>query len=148
MSVALRQPLTLEECQQVRLWRNDPDVLPTLRNKEPLTEEQQESFYREVICEPEHESRYYAVEIDGQFVGMGGLTHITDGRAEIALIVNPYVRGLRVGEKAVDALLAEAFGALGLDSVVGECYENGATGFWAKQIQRFPARMSWEWLRA
>jgi RimJ/RimL family protein N-acetyltransferase len=156
MSVSLRQPLTLEECQQVREWRNSPAVLPMLRTGFK-TEEQQAAFYRDVICNPESEHRYYAIDVEEvvwndadllearrHFIGMGGLTFVKDGQAEISLIVNAKVRGQGHGTNAVRALLAEAK-RLGLSRVVGECYATGNLSFWTEQIRRQPARMTWEW---
>jgi RimJ/RimL family protein N-acetyltransferase len=128
--VTLRQP-TLAECQLVREWRNDPAVLPMLRTGYK-TEAEQAAFYRDVVCNPEADHRYYALEHDGQFIGLGGLTYLSrvHGEAEISLILAPRVRRHRYGKTAVDALLAEAFGPLGLRAVVGECYAEGPIGFW------------------
>ncbi len=103
----LRQP-TAEECEQIRVWRNAPDVLPILRTKEPITVEQQAAFYRDVICNPASEHRYYALEQDGVFIGIGGLTYIKDGKTEISLVLGPDYRGKGYGSKAVDALLNQA----------------------------------------
>lgn len=146
MTVTLRQPLTLAECQLVREWRNDPAVLPMLRTGHK-TAEQQEQFYHDVICNPESQHWYYAIEADGQFVGMGGLTYLdSDNRmAEISLIVSPEVRGKGVGSKAVDALMVEAK-RIGLVSVVGECYATGAIEFWTKQIARRQQTFLWRWM--
>lgn len=151
MTVTLR-PITLAECQLVREWRNDPAVLPMLRTGYK-TEKQQERFYYRVIAPawwrlgrwfPRH--KYYALERDGRFVGMGGLTHIDDvfGAAEISLIVRPEVRGFGLGALAVEALLAEAT-RLGMVCVSGECYSTGNIGFWTAQIRRRPATLKWEW---
>ncbi len=156
MPVTLRQPLTLEECQTVRQWRNDPAVLPMLRTGHK-TEAQQARFYRRVIAPniwrrlwsavtfaPVH--RYYALDVDGVFIGMGGLTYIQPvaGRAEISLIVDPFLRRLGVGRRAVSALLDEA-ARLGLSTVTGECYATGNLRFWTSVINERPATVKWEW---
>lgn len=142
--VTLRQPLTLEEVQLVREWRNDPAVLPMLRTGYK-TEDEQAQFYRDVICNPESVHRYYAVIApNGAFVGMGGLTYLVLGEAEISLILAPESRGCGLGRAAVDALLAEAK-RLGVVQVIGECYEQGNVAFWAKQLQRKPGAMLWRW---
>lgn len=133
--VTLRQPLTLAECQQVRIWRNDPAVLPMLRTGYK-TEEEQEQFYRDVICNPKAPHWYYAIEADGQFIGMGGLTYVKRWKrcAEISLILGPDYRGNGYGREAVAALLEEAANRR-LRWVEGECYaDSPALGFWTKVI--------------
>lgn len=138
------EPLTLDQCQQVRLWRND--CLETLRTPYPLTCEQQKEFYRDVVCDRNSPHRYWAIIEEGTikkiafadtFLGMGGLTYISfENRiAEISLIINPRYRGLRIGigEKAVNLLLDQAFNYLNLRTVFGECFKsNPAWGFWQK----------------
>lgn len=143
--------LTLEQCELVRQWRNEPDVLPMLRTPEPLTAEQQAAFYRDVVCNPGSNHRYYALiatrlqrveeERREVFVGMGGLTYLnrTPGEAEISLILGPSFRQDGHGTRAVQALRAEA-ARLGLKWVVGECYDrNPALSFWVKTVTRTDA---------
>jgi RimJ/RimL family protein N-acetyltransferase len=142
--VILRAP-TREECQQVRLWRNDPAVLPMLRTKEPLTEAQQDAFYERIKQGNWWPHAYVALEEDGRFVGLGGITHIRAGeQGEISLILGPEFRGKGYGAKAVAVLLAWAKDALGLRFVVGECYKTGNLAFWLKVLMGKP-RASWEW---
>jgi len=148
--VTLRAP-TLEECEQVRLWRNAPDVLPMLRTKEPLTAEQQAAFYWNVVANPLANHRYYALEVSGQFIGLGGLTHLDrrPGEAEISLIIAPEWRARGLGLSAVDALTREAFGPMGLTAIIGECYEkSSAREFWNGVLKhRPPVSRSWRWER-
>lgn len=140
------RPLTFDECQQIRVWRNAPDVLPMLRTKEPISAEQQAIFYRDVVCNPTAVHRYYAIEQAGQFIGVGGMTYLNraDGQAEISLVLGPEFRGKGLGAQAVDALLDEAR-KLGIASVIGECYATGNIPFWRKQIERIPPRWSLEY---
>lgn len=143
--------LTPYDCEQTRLWRNQ--CLETLRTPYPLTHEQQEEFYREVISNPHSPHRYYAIRgecngvdgpqlgVAGCFIGMGGLTNICwENRiAEISLIIDPEYRGKGLGEQAVDLLLAEGFDRLGLKTVVGEVYGCNPEGvkFWANVVQKY-----------
>lgn len=168
MSVTLRQPLTLEECQLVRTWRNDPAVLPMLRTGYK-TEAEQAAFYRTIIApsliyrlfnaifrRPKH--WYYAVVVNGQFAGLGGLTYVAGRSAEISLILGPTFRGRGVGFEAVDKVLIEAFDRKGLWRVTGECYaESPARAFWARCLMKpywpvefdYPSTGSlvWSWTR-
>jgi RimJ/RimL family protein N-acetyltransferase len=144
--VILRQP-TREECQQVRLWRNDPAVLPMLRTRTPLTKWQQDWFYLSVVVWPWSHHRYYAIEDRrGFFIGLGGLTHLkrAPGEAEISLILGPDYRGEGNGSRAVQFLLLQAV-SLGLRAVVGECYRTGNVEFWLRQLERRkPAWVAYE----
>lgn len=145
MRVRLR-PITREECQIVRTWRNRPDVLPMLRTGYKTAEEQ-DRFYDTVIADETHSCHaYWAIETvprflgSPTFVGMGGLTYLRrePRQAEISLIINPSVRGRGIGRKAVDALLAEAK-VMDLESVIGECYEqNPAKAFWERMLELYP----------
>jgi len=66
---------------------------------------------------------------------MGGITNIQwENRiGEISLIIDPENTGRGLGSDAAEALLAEAFGNMGLKTVFGECYMcNEAWHFWKK----------------
>jgi RimJ/RimL family protein N-acetyltransferase len=138
------EALTLDQCQKVRLWRNE--ALETLRTPYPLTVSQQGTFYRDVVCDRNSPHRYWAivrtvdnpiqgVVSESDFIGMGGITNIQwENRiGEISLIIDPARRGKGEGGKAVDLLLGNAFNCLNLQTVFGECYKsNPAWGFWQK----------------
>ncbi len=145
MPVILR-PITEAECEQVRIWRNAPDVFPILRTGYK-TKADQAAFYRDVVCNPASPHRYYALESDRAFIGIGGLTYLDMGlgEAEISLVLGPAFRGRGLGSAAVEALLDEGR-RLGLLSVIGECYSTGNVSFWTKQIARRPAWLHWRWV--
>lgn len=173
MNVTLRQPMTLAECQRVRIWRNDPSVFPMLRTGYK-TEAEQEAFYRQHInpswfrwvcqrlprwvfawfgVEAPARHRYYAVDVFTHFAGITGLTYIEDGEAEISLVLGPPFRGKGIGAAAVTLVLDEAR-RLGLRSVRGECYPAGAIQFWTQQVvERQPVEawktedgtLHWRW---
>jgi RimJ/RimL family protein N-acetyltransferase len=141
--VILRQP-TREEVQQVRIWRNDPAVLPMLRTREPLTEAQQDAFYKRIVSGNWWPHAYVALERDGQFVGLGGITYLDGkGEGEISLILGPQFRGRGYGAEAVDVLLHWAKAALACQYVRGECYSTGNLEFWWKQIAKRPETKVW-----
>ncbi|KKN40732.1 hypothetical protein LCGC14_0730400 [marine sediment metagenome] len=145
------EALTLDQCQTVRIWRND--CLETLRTPYPLTEEQQEAFYRDVVCNRNSQHRYFAIVDDSYvvskedstvkeyyFFGMGGITNIQwENRiGEISLILHQEQRGQGIGIKAVDLLLDQAFNYLNLHTVFGECYRcNPAWEFWQKVTGKY-----------
>lgn len=159
---------TLEECQQVRLWRNQS--LETLRTPYSLTEQMQADFYRDVICNRNSSHRYWALnskiemsdtdvpvdemKIADFLMAFGGLTFIEweNRLARISLIVNPDYRKEGYGEKAVGLLLDKAFNYLNLKTVCGECYVcNLAIPFWEKIVDKYkganiflPNRKYWD----
>lgn len=136
--IALRTP-SLDECLLIGAWRSDPDVLPMLRTGAKTADEQQ-AFYREVICNFRAPHRYYALVYEGLFVGLGGLTYLDETSAstlsnQITLVLGPDYRRQGLGTASVDALLTEAW-RLELSHIHGECYASGPVGFWARQIDR------------
>jgi RimJ/RimL family protein N-acetyltransferase len=118
----------------VREWRLE--VPESLRTTFPLTEECQEEFYRNVVCDRKSEHRYFALCADSQFAGMGGITGIQweNRLGEISLILDPARRHEGLGMASVRAILACAFQQLNLQTVFGECYECNEEGmeFWIK----------------
>lgn len=52
---------------------------------------------------------FYLVRVDGQLAGMGGLRYLWDRAAEIKRVyVRPDFRGIRLGERILERLLADA----------------------------------------
>ena len=151
MGVALRSS-SLADVEQVRLWRNE--VLEALRTPFRLTQEMQADFYANTVCNRAADSRWWSVYDGSLFIGLAGLCNIQweNGLAEISLIIDPEKRGKGYGVQAVDAVLAEGFGNLGLDTIYGECYEcNPALGFWDRMVGRrggyttmLPRRKRWQ----
>lgn len=123
--------LTLRDAQQARHWRNEHRE--ALRTPFLITDKQQEEFYNSLTRNSN--MRYWGIEISGGFGGMGGLTGIEwENRiAEISLIIDPLLRRKGYGAKAVELILHEGFGNMGLATIYGECYEcNPALPFWQK----------------
>jgi len=147
----LRIP-NLEECQQVRHWRNES--MESLRTPYELTYEMQDKFYHNVICNHNSPHRYWSIVDKDKFVGFGGLTFIEreNRLARISLIIAPEHRDEGLGEKAVDLILDKAFNYLNLKTVCGECYAcNSAKYFWDKIVNKhkaftaiLPKRKYWE----
>jgi RimJ/RimL family protein N-acetyltransferase len=141
------EPLTLEQCEQVRIWRNAE--MECWRTPFMLTREMQEDFYKR-CCDRNSPHRYWAINCTGnddlisrmgdKFIGMGGITYIQwENRiGEITLIIDPAQRKDGLGEQAVDLLLDQAFNYLNLQTVFGECYTcNEAWGFWIATVDKY-----------
>ncbi len=132
--------LTLADVEHVRLWREDDATRAGLRRPDPLTQERQAQWYHDNVCRPDSSrDRYWAVEIDGAFVGHVSLESIEPHvKAEIGLITNPELRGKGYGREALRLLLAKGFDEMGLRRVFGVCYtSNVALGFWRHELKRY-----------
>jgi len=150
MGLELRPP-SREDVEQVRLWRNE--ILYALRTPYPLKKEMQGVFYDEVICNRNSNHHYWSI-YDKELIGFGGLTNIEweNGLAEISLILSAGCRGQGYGSRAVQLLLDQGFGNMGLRTIYGECYEcNPAIEFWKKITERnggyytmIPRRKMWQ----
>ncbi len=124
------------DIQRLRDWRNRQ--LDVLRQKTPLSEEEQERWFEEVVL-PTHGAdrpRFLLVSIleDGKrFIGYGGLTNVDwdHARAEVSFLLDP--------ERADDPELYErdfatfleflkewAFRTLGLHRLYTETYDHRA----------------------
>lgn len=139
--------LSLEDCDQVRLWRNQTPE--SLRTSFQLTKEQQEEFFNRVINDRNAKSRYWGIwgnengvndEAWRMLIGMAGIENIEweNGRGEISLILSKQYRGLGHGETAFAKLMDKAFGELGLRQIWGECYVcNNALFFWQHIVEKW-----------
>ena len=156
------QPLSLEDMEQIRIWRNQ--VPETLRTPFMLTREQQEQYYVDVICDRKSTTRYWGLWVEKEserygpretFIGYGGIENIEwENRiGEISVLIAPEYRGQGYGKEAVYRFLDQAFGYMGLMAVHGECYTcSPAIGFWEKLIDQWehgfktelPCRKYWE----
>jgi len=143
---------TREEVEQVRLWRNE--TLEAFRTPYPLTKEMQEDFFDNVICNRNHNSRWWSVYKGDAFLGLAGLTDIEweNGLAQISLVIAPFYQGIGHGRRAVGLVLSEGFDNMGLKTIYGECYEcNPAIEFWRKLTEEhggyytmIPRRKLWQ----
>jgi RimJ/RimL family protein N-acetyltransferase len=158
------RPLELADMEPIRQWRNAS--LETLRTPFPLTREQQEDWYRSVICDRRGTTRYWGLELKGHvagdllidedkyLVGYGGIENIQHENrlGEISILIAPEYRGKGYGMEAVELFLHRAFKQLNLANIWGECYTcSPAVRFWERLIAkwgafscRIPARKYWE----
>ena len=133
--------LNFSDCERARGWRNNN--LVALRTPFALTYEQQEDFYKEVICNRLSKNRFWAVRDNkkpGNFIAMVGLENIEweNGIAEISIIVNPELQGNGFGSQIINLLFEAGFNGMRLNNIYGECYEcNPAYEFWRKLCRRY-----------
>jgi len=136
--IMIFKPLSYQDMETVRGWRND--IMETLRTPYELTEEMQQDFYREVICDRRGSTRYWGFWRGSNLVGYGGIENIEweNRRGEISVLIAPRRRGEGLGAAAVASILTRAFDYLNLDIVHGECYYSSkAVDFWYKMAVRY-----------
>lgn len=146
--------LTLDQCQQVSIWRNKE--LAPYRTPYMLTDKMQKDFYDSVVSDRKSNHRFWSLietmKSDKssstwgkityeyiKFIGLGGLVDISleNRAAEISLVIDPELRGEGYGEKAVDMILDKAFNYMNLDHVYGECYNcSPSLNFWLKICEK------------
>ena len=87
------RPIHWHDRESIRQWRNGQ--LDVLRQDQPLTEEQQDTYFRDVIL-PQFDMEkppqiLLAFLQDGELIGYGGFVHISwsDLRAEVSFLSNP-----------------------------------------------------------
>jgi len=119
-------PLSREDMEIIRGWRNK--IPETLRTPYFLTEEMQEAYYDQVICNRASTTRYWAFKQDSGFIaeeliGMGGIENISweNSIGELSVLVNPEKRGKGFGKQIVHEILNQAFNFLNLENVFAEC---------------------------
>lgn len=133
--------LTLDNALTVLPWRNA--AMETLRTPMMLTREQQEEWYRDVICDRRSSTRYWALwaqmGLYSMFVGYGGIENIEweNRRGEISLLIGPDYRGMGYGREAVRLFLDRAFNYLNLETVWGESYMCGHPDFWRRCVEDY-----------
>ena len=130
--------LTLEDCEQVRKWRNED--ISAYRTPYFLTESMQEDFYYDAASNRCGMSRYMSVYYHNNLIGMVGLVGIEweNRHAELSIVVNPDKRRSGNGKAALMLLLDWGFNVLGLENIYGECYQCSPFKlFWLTLIKEY-----------
>lgn len=134
--------LTVVDCEKVRQWRNR--CMIALRTPFMLTQEMQEDFYKNTVCNRNSKARFWGIwikdKVSSTFIGMCGLENIEweNSCAEISIILNPDLHGKGFGSKAMAILFEKGFSDLGLKTIYGEVYEcNPALHFWMNIIEKY-----------
>lgn len=128
--------LSLTDVEQVRQWRNEQAEM--LRTPFPLAKEQQEAFYRNVICNRQSNARYWGIWVDEKLVGMAGLENIQHENrlAEISLLLNP--NHLIKLYEALRLILYEGFMNMNLENIYTEVYLcNPNVNIWVSAYVQF-----------
>jgi RimJ/RimL family protein N-acetyltransferase len=129
--------LTKQDCEIIRRERNK-NIIP-YRTSFLITQEMQENFYNNVICNRKSEHRYWALYGD-ELMGMVGLCNLSleNRNAEISIVIVEKWQRKGYGENALKLLLKEGFYNINLENIYGEAYTNNPNiGFWNSIIKKY-----------
>lgn len=72
----LLTPLTKEDIELVRIWRNSPEVAQYMYTENEISIEQQKAWFERV--KDDDTSKYWIIEYDNQKIGLASLTGISN----------------------------------------------------------------------
>lgn len=120
--LALREP-TDSDKELAFSWRNDQRIYQWCRQHEPITKEHHNNYWSRAEHDPS--IKMFAVTLDGEAIGMCGLTSIDliNHRAEFSLYIEPEAQKRGHGRAALDALCHYGFCVFGLNLIWGEVFD-------------------------
>lgn len=124
MNVELRA-LDSSCIETIRGWRNDPRIMRWCRQSTPLSDLDQQKWFKRQAEDPTIMMRGIFAGAGCQLSGVCGLTSLDwlNCRAEFSCYTNPDKQKLGIGRLALTALFDHAFYDLGLIQVYGETFE-------------------------
>ena len=107
---------TASDCERVWVWRNDPETRAASLDTEAIPWEVHEPWFNEALCGKGR--RFYIVVADGRDAGAVRLD-VADAEGRVSIHLAPEARYRGIGVRALQAVVGEAFDALGLVRVTG-----------------------------
>lgn len=116
-------PVSDADLDELRVWRNTPDIMRWCRQYEPLERWTHAKWLESLPSR--QDVKMYSVFDECEPIGVAGLTSIDfiNRHAEFSLYISPIEQGRGFGEKALKTLCAHGFLALGLHHIFGETFE-------------------------
>jgi RimJ/RimL family protein N-acetyltransferase len=115
-------PLDSDSMEQIRSWRNTPEIMRWCRQTDLISDCQQSRWFEAQDKDPA--IKMYAIKTEGadKLVGVAGFTSIdpTVRRAEFSLYVGPDSQKGGIGTKALKTLFCHGFYDLNLNLIWGE----------------------------
>lgn len=115
------RPITLDDRELVRNWRNLPEVARFMYTDHMITEEEHARWFERVLADPS--CRYWVIVWDGKEVGVANLTaidHVNSRCYWAFYLADPAVRGRGIGTYVEYALLRTVFEELSLGKLCCE----------------------------
>lgn len=135
--------LSMFDMGKIRWWRNGQ--MEMLRTSFPLTQEMQEDFYENVICNRNSNSRFWGLWNKEKFLGMCGIENIQweNRLGEISLLLNPEIITDENLQKSLKLVLQEGFNNLNLENIYTEVYTcNPQKTFWDDIVKKYKCTSS------
>jgi len=123
MSDIKLSPLTVEDIEQVRTWRNLPEVSQYMYSDMQISVEQQQSWFNKISNDPS--CRYWIIEYEGKKLGLVSVTGIDKTLQSCYwafYLGDTSVRGGGIGSKIEYNVLQYVFGELGLNKLRCEVF--------------------------
>ena len=115
--------ITAEDLEQIRSWRNSPDISRFLYTDQEITAEQQLAWFEKIGQSTT--SKYWIVAYNGKKIGLAYLSDIStlfDSCSWAFYIGDPEVRGSGVGFKIEYNIINYVFETLKLNKLVCEVF--------------------------
>lgn len=123
MNLSLRA-IEPKDLPTLLVWRNDPALRRYFREYRPLSYEQQQQWFKDVVL-GDPATQMLAIVLDKHLVGAGGLCGIdwVNRSAEISIYLGKGYIDQAVAPEALYALMAYGFCTLGLRRLWAEVYD-------------------------
>lgn len=124
-------PLRHDQLEQLRSWRNDPEIMARTREYRFLTEADQERWWQRITGPDRRDFMFGVLGPSLELVGVVGLCdwHPVNCSAEVSFYVGHQdYRNKGVCTAALHQLHAYGFETLGLHRIWAECYETNTPG--------------------
>lgn len=110
------RPLTAEDRDSVRAWRNQPHVAAMMYTDHEISAEEHARWFAATLVDPA--KRYFIIKSDGEGAGLAGFTEIDGKSASWAFyLASSETRGKGLGAETEFLMLSHAFETLGLDTL-------------------------------
>lgn len=110
------RPLTAEDRDRVRVWRNQPHVAAMMYTDHEISAAEHARWFDATLTDPA--KRYFIIEADGEGAGLAGFTEIDEKSASWAFyLASAETRGKGLGAETEFLMLSHAFETLGLETL-------------------------------
>lgn len=120
------RPVTLDDTDRMIAWRNNPFILDTVFNPRPITREQHEAWYHQLINNSERIEFIIAWNDSSEPIGRIGLDHIDyhNQKAEYSISIGETgAWGKGLGAEATHLVLDYGFRELNLNKIYLKVFE-------------------------